>query len=122
MGLSHALILSDLSVLTNPVIVGPQSLDGESVKLQFDAKLNEILAQNKLDPSKIHSLDNGDTLVIETGTSEQALSIKAAIEPLHRFIEYFEKLESSTIFIKYDQDELKYVYICDYCNTSLKNK
>ena len=120
MGLSHALILSDLSVLTNPVIVGPQSLDGESVKLQFNAKLNEILAQNQ--PSKIHALDNGDTLVIETGTSEQALSIKAAIEPLHRFIEYFEKLESSTIFIKYDQDELKYVYICDYCNTSWKNK
>lgn len=121
MGLSHALILSDLSILTNPVIVGSQSLDGAVAK-QFDTKLKEILAFHQLDQSKIHLLDNEDTMVVETDSAEQALSIKAALEPLHWFIEYFEKLESSTIFIKYDQDELKYVYICDYCNTSWKNK
>lgn len=117
MGLTHALILSDLSILSNPEIVSPQS-DAESFKSHFDA----ILVKNQLDETRVHRLDNGDTLVIHTDSLEQAMSIKSELEPLHRYIEYFEKLESNTIFIKYDQEDLKYVYICDYCNTSWKNK
>ncbi len=121
MGLMYALILSDLSILTNPEIVNPQ-LDAASFKLQFDSTLKSILEKHQLAETRVLRLDNDDTMVIHTNSLEQAMSIKSELEQLHRYIEYFEKLESNTIFIKYDQEDLKYVYICDYCNTSWKNK
>jgi hypothetical protein len=31
------------------------------------------------------------------------------------------KVTSEIIYMKYDPNELKYVYICTYCNTSWKN-
>lgn len=36
-------------------------------------------------------------------------------------VKKMNKIESEIIFIKYDPSELKYVYICTYCNTSWKN-
>jgi hypothetical protein len=121
MGLTHALILSDLSILTNVEIVNTQ-LDAASFKLQFETTLKTILEMNNLDETRVHKLDNDDTMVIHTNSKDQAMAIKSELEQLHRYIEYFERLESNTIFIKYDQEDLKFVYICDYCNTSWKNK
>ena len=40
----------------------------------------------------------------------------------HKYVEFHENLDSLIIFIKYDPENLKYVYVCDYCNTSWKNK
>ena len=39
---------------------------------------------------------------------------------IHTSLEYIQRIEPRIIFIKYDPDQIKYVYICEYCNSSWK--
>ena len=61
-----------------------------------------------------------DTIVIKASESSNIVELKRKLGEIHSFVEYHKSLESQIIFIKYDPEELKYVYICDYCNTSWK--
>ena len=63
-------------------------------------------------------LDEQTLVIVMNGN---ILELRTRLSQIHPFIEYHKKIESQIIFIKYDPDELKYVYICDYCNTSWKN-
>ena len=63
-----------------------------------------------------------DNILIKCKDAPSALLIKNQIEKMHKYVEFHEQLDSLIIFIKYDPDNLKYVYVCDYCNTSWKNK
>ena len=67
------------------------------------------------------NIDN-DTILIKLVDTTNIELIKKEIEKIHKYVEYHEKLDSLIIFIKYDPENLKYVYVCDYCNTSWKNK
>jgi Asp-tRNA(Asn)/Glu-tRNA(Gln) amidotransferase C subunit len=63
-----------------------------------------------------------DTYLIKLKDTTNLEVIKKEIEKIHKYVEYHEELDSLIIFIKYDPENLKYVYVCDYCNTSWKNK
>ena len=100
----YALLLKDISIH-----------DGAA----FEQKLTSILSDGKA--HKRLNIDN-DNILITYENASDALLIKSEIEKIHKYIEFHEKLDSLIIFIKYDPDNLKYVYVCDYCNTSWKNK
>lgn len=55
------------------------------------------------------------------GSTDELLAIYDEVNVVHPHIDYRKKIEPQIIFIKYDANALKYVYICDYCNTSWKN-
>ena len=63
-----------------------------------------------------------DTILIKFKDTAPIQSAKNQIEKIHKYVEFHENLDSLIIFIKYDPENLKYVYVCDYCNTSWKNK
>jgi hypothetical protein len=63
-----------------------------------------------------------DTMLLKINNVSDIDRIREAISEVHRYTKYYDKIEPSIIFIKYDPENLKYVYICDYCNTSWKNK
>ena len=84
---------------------------------EFDKKFEEIVVKLGIDRENIIQLDE-DTIIIKSVSN--LVETRSELEKLHHFIEYHEKLDSQIIFIKYDPDELRYVYICDYCNTSWK--
>jgi hypothetical protein len=84
---------------------------------EFEKKLSEIVTLFQIDKENIIQLDE-DTIIFKS-VSDVA-QLRSEIEKVHHFIEFHEKLDSQIIFIKYDPDELRYVYICDYCNTSWK--
>ena len=98
----EVLILTDLSIHENMVDIR-----------------NKILGlANQIVPNvEIVDLDE-ETLVIICPTN--VLRLREELSKIHNFVEYHRKIESQIIFIKYDPEELKYVYICDYCNTSWK--
>ena len=102
-GYTNVLLLTDLSVHRD--------------KAQLDEKLGQIFAKLQIDREHIHQLDEDTILIDSVSNVAETLS---ELEKIHNFIEYHEKLDSQIIFIKYDPEELRYVYICDYCNTSWK--
>lgn len=102
MGLKDVLILTDLSIHQNREI--------------FNQDVKTILSE--FGNPEIIDLDE-DTLVIKAN-EENVIELRNQLSQIHSFIEYHKKLDSQIIFIKYDPEALKYVYICDYCNTSWK--
>ena len=100
--LTDVLIITDLSI--------HQNREG------FDSQLQSIL-QRYDNPEKI-ILDE-DTIIIKAPPT-RIIELRNELLQIHSFIEYHSTVDSHIIFIKYDPDELKYVYICDYCNTSWK--
>ena len=84
---------------------------------EFDKKFEEIVGKLGIDRENIIQLDE-DTIIIKSVSN--LVETRSELEQIHHFMEYHEKLDSQIIFIKYDPDELRYVYICDYCNTSWK--
>lgn len=61
-----------------------------------------------------------DDLAIIECPQEHCKETRAKLFEIHSFIDYYPKLESQIIIIKYDQEQLRFVYICEYCNTSWK--
>ena len=100
--LEDVLILTDLSIHQN--------------REDFDSNLSIILSQ--FGNPEILNLDE-DTLIIKANR-DNVLELRDNLSRIHSFIEYHNTVDSQIIFIKYDPDGLKYVYICDYCNTSWK--
>jgi len=104
-GHKNVLLLTDISI-------------HEGKMDKFEETLNGILAGNI---EKRINIDT-DNILIQLKDTTKVQSIKTEIEKFHRYVEYHEDLDSLIIFIKYDPENLKYVYVCDYCNTSWKNK
>jgi hypothetical protein len=86
-------------------------------RLEFDKKFDEIVGKLGIDRENIIQLDEDTIIIKSVGNLAET---RSELEKIHHFMEYHEKLDSQIIFIKYDPDELRYVYICDYCNTSWK--
>lgn len=87
-------------------------------RIDIVAKLNEILAGVK---HKYIDIDT-ESALIDIEDKSLVQDIKGRIEKVHPYVEYHDNLDPMIIFIKYDPENLKYVYVCDYCNTSWKNK
>jgi hypothetical protein len=87
-------------------------------RIDIVAKLNEILAGVK---HKYIDIDT-ESALIDIEDKSLVQDIKSRIEKVHPYVEYHDNLDPMIIFIKYDPENLKYVYVCDYCNTSWKNK
>jgi DNA-directed RNA polymerase II subunit RPB9 len=104
-GHKNVLLLTDISIL-----------EGKMDK--FEESLAQIL--KGIDHERI--IIDTDNILLKFKDISQLQSIKNQIEKIHKYVEFHEKLDSLIIFIKYDPENLKYVYVCDYCNTSWKNK
>ena len=79
-------------------------------------KINTIVKSGFPD-ARIINLDD-DTMIIVC--PKNIGELRSKLSQVHNWVEYHRKIEPQIIFIKYDPEELKYVYICDYCNTSWK--
>lgn len=104
-GHKNVLLLTDISIHDNKID-------------KFEEQLSKILQITENERINIDT----DNILIKFKDSSSALLIKNEIEKIHKYVEFHEELDSLIIFIKYDPDNLKYVYVCDYCNTSWKNK
>lgn len=80
------------------------------------SKIKDIV-RSVVPDAEIIQLDD-DTVIIKCPKNIQEL--RKQLSKIHNWVEYHKKIEPQIIFIKYDPEELKYVYICDYCNTSWK--
>jgi hypothetical protein len=68
----------------------------------------------------IVDVDDVSCLIVIKDLSQRS-AIESKIREWHPYFKFMEKLTSLVIFIKYDPENLKYVYICNYCNSSWKN-
>jgi hypothetical protein len=105
LGHKNVLLLTDISIL-----------EGKIEK--FEEALSEILKNIEYERINIDT----DNILLKLKDVTNIHSIKNQIEKIHKYVEFHEDLDSLIIFIKYDPENLKYVYVCDYCNTSWKNK
>lgn len=105
LGHKNVLLLTDISIL-----------EGKIEK--FEEALSEILKNIEYERINIDT----DNIMLKLKDVTNIHSIKNEIEKIHKYVEFHEDLDSLIIFIKYDPENLKYVYVCDYCNTSWKNK
>ena len=104
-GHKNVLLLTDISIQ-----------EGKMDK--FEEGLSKILLGIKHERINIDT----DTILLKFNDISPIQSTKNQIEKIHKYVEFHEDLDSLIIFIKYDPENLKYVYVCDYCNTSWKNK
>lgn len=61
-----------------------------------------------------------ESVMVTCETEEIMNGLRAQLLKIHPYIKPYTTIDPSIIFIKYDQEQLKYVYLCDYCNTSWK--
>jgi DNA-directed RNA polymerase subunit M/transcription elongation factor TFIIS len=85
---------------------------------KFEDALSKILEGVEYERINIDT----DNILLKFKDISPLQSVKNEIEKVHKYVEFHKELDSLIIFIKYDPENLKYVYVCDYCNTSWKNK
>jgi len=105
--------VSNMREIESAIILG--DFDIHEDRDDILTKIKGILSEGL----NIHDLDGTDILI--SGSVESLENIYHQIREVHPHCSFKKRLEPQVIFVKYDQSELKYVYICDYCNTSWKN-
>ena len=75
---------------------------------EFNIDLSETMNQNEYlkDDITLPNIENNPNIKCP---NEECISIK-------------EEKPSNILYIKYDQDDLKYMYICKYCSQKWKNQ
>ena len=96
--MEHALIVSDLSV---------ENID------QCRAKIVEIDSGAVI----VDFADISETIVVK---SDEYMQMREQLLLAGFKVEYRKIIESCIIFIKYNPEQLNFVYICEYCNSSWK--
>ena len=81
---------------------------------KINKKINNINIK-KLDDKYIIIFENKDTL------NKNFDNVKSVCKSDKNDIVINKKNEKRVTFIQYDNDDMKYLYICNYCNNSWKN-
>jgi len=113
--INGACLSNKLSVesMENAIIVSelaPENMD------ECRAKIGEIDALAQITDFLVEN-DDASTLVVK---SEQYTTMREQLLSSGYKVEYRKIIEPRIIFIKYNPEQLNFVYICEYCNSSWK--
>jgi hypothetical protein len=99
--MENAIIVSELA---------PENMD------ECRAKIGEIDALAQITDFLVEN-DDASTLVVK---SDQYTTMREQLLSSGYKVEYRKIIEPRIIFIKYNPEQLNFVYICEYCNSSWK--
>lgn len=101
--LAEVLIMTDLSLYMNSM----------PIKDNIAKKLEGISSFELVD------LDE-ENLLINLHDKSKIFDARVVLSQIHTHVDYHKKIDSKIIFIQYNRNDMRYVYICDYCNSSWK--
>ena len=88
-----------------------------------DRGIRELIASvsKSLGVSDVEVVDGDVEFIVVVGGNEGIRAMyKALRHRIQTSLEYIPVIEPRIIFIKYEPEHIKYVYICEYCNSSWK--
>jgi DNA-directed RNA polymerase subunit M/transcription elongation factor TFIIS len=85
----------------------------------FDDRLEELKSKYNIEIIK-DGLEKYTRIVLLKNI-DQRENLELSIKEWHSYFKFNNVIKPLVIFIKYDPENLKYIYICNYCNTSWKN-